>query len=125
MQTNPTDETFLIIQRFNEAFNTHNVDTIMSLMTDDCIFENTSPSPDGERYQGAKAIRAFWENFFEASPQAYFEYIDVFSCGDRGVVRWLYRWGVDREGVPGHIQGVDIFRVRDGQVCEKLSYVKG
>jgi hypothetical protein len=39
-------------------------------------------------------------------------------------VRWLYRW-VDADGKDGHIRGVDVFRVRDGKVAEKLAYVKG
>ena len=41
-----------------------------------------------------------------------------------GTVRWIYRW-VDGDGKPGHVRGVDVFRVRDGKVAEKLSYVKG
>jgi ketosteroid isomerase-like protein len=30
-----------------------------------------------------------------------------------------------REGKPWHLRGIDVFRVRDGRVAEKLSYVKG
>jgi hypothetical protein len=48
----------------------------------------------------------------------------MFACGDRAVVGWTYRW-VDENGKAGHIRGVDMFRVRDGKVAEKLSYVKG
>jgi hypothetical protein len=29
----------------------------MTLMTDDCVFENTWPAPDGERYEGQVAVR--------------------------------------------------------------------
>jgi len=32
---------------------------------------------------------------------------------------------VEKEGKRGHVRGADIFRVRDGRVAEKLSYVKG
>jgi hypothetical protein len=28
-------------------------------------------------------------------------------------------------GAAGHIRGVDVFRLRDGKVAEKLAYVKG
>jgi ketosteroid isomerase-like protein len=93
---------------------------MMALMTDDCVFENTSPSPDGERYAGQAAVRAFWARFFEESPGARFEAEELFAGGDRCVVRWTYRWGDD-----GHVRGVDVFRVRDGKVAEKLAYVKG
>ncbi len=56
---------------------------------------------------------------------AVFETEEIFASGDRCVVRWLYRWAADEAGKPGHVRGVDIFRVRDGKVAEKLSYVKG
>ena len=35
---------------FNEAFNRHDVAGMMQPMSDDCIFENTGPAPDGAVY---------------------------------------------------------------------------
>jgi ketosteroid isomerase-like protein len=93
-------------------------------MTDDCVFESTGPPPDGERHLGQAAVRAFWERFFADSPLAWFDAEDAFAAGDRCLVRWRYRWGGDSPDA-GHIRGVDVFRVRDGKVAEKLSYVKG
>lgn len=107
------------IDAFNTAFGNADVDAIMDLMTDDCIFENTFPAPDGERHTGQAAVRAFWEKFFAATPKAAWETEDLFVSGDRAVARWIFNWG------DGHVRGVDIFRVRDGKVAEKLSYVKG
>lgn len=112
------------VDRFNEAFGRHDVEAIMAAMTTDCVFENTSPVPAGTRYEGAAAVRAFWEDFFRASPHARFEIEDQFACGDRVVVNWTYHW-LDAARQPGSVRGVDLFRVRDGKVAEKLSYVKG
>jgi hypothetical protein len=39
-------------------------------------------------------------------------------------VRWVYTW-TDADGSEGRIKGVDVLRVRDGKVAEKLAYVKG
>jgi ketosteroid isomerase-like protein len=119
-----TSATRAVIERFNAAFNRHDVSAIMALMTDDCVFENTYPPPDGERYEGQQAVRAFWEKFFHSSPTAHFDFEELFAGGNRCVVRWRYRW-TGQDGKSGHIRGVDIFRVRDGKVAEKLSYVKG
>jgi hypothetical protein len=91
----------------------------MAAMTDDCLFENTGPAPDGERCQGAAAVRAFWDQFFASNPGATFVAEEQFAAGDRCVVRWRYDWGT------GHVRGIDVFRVRDGRVAEKLCYVKG
>ncbi|HLT46653.1 MAG TPA: nuclear transport factor 2 family protein [Rubricoccaceae bacterium] len=118
-----TEATLDAVARFNEAFNAHDVDAVMALMTDDCLFDSTRPPPDGERVEGQAAVRAYWEAFFARSPQAHFEAEEVFGCGDRAVVRWTYRWV--RDGQPGRVRGVDVFRVRDGKVSEKRSYVKG
>lgn len=112
-----------VVERFNEAFGRHDVDAIMSWMTPDCIFENTRPAPDGERVVGADAVRATWEALFARSPQARFEAEEIVECGDRCVVRWVYHWVRGSEA--GHVRGIDLFKVRDGLVAEKFSYVKG
>lgn len=122
MSLAPVD-TLAVVRAFNEAFNRHDVDGIMEMMTADCVFENTRPAPDGTRVEGAAAVRAVWERLFASSPQAHFEVSDMFAAGDRAVVLWTYHWVKDSG--PGHVRGVDVFRVRDGRVAEKLSYVKG
>lgn len=118
-----SEETLSIVERFNDAFNRHDVDAIMAAMTADCVFDSTRPPPDGELYEGAAAVREFWRSFFSRSAEARFETEEIFAAGDRCVVRWVYHWV--RDGQPGHVRGVDIFRVRDGKVAEKFSYVKG
>ena len=92
-------------------------------LTEDCLFENTVPPPDGERYKGSAAVGEFWERFFGATPSARFETEELFAADDRAVVRWVFHW--EDENGPGHVRGVDVMRVRDGKVAEKLSYVKG
>ena len=119
-----TAETIAAIERFNEAFNRHDVDAIMAAMTDDVVFDSTGPAPDGMQVVGQDAMRAVWEDFFRSSPHAYFDVEEMFAAGDRCTVRWLYRFHKDDPGA-GHVRGVDIFRVRDGKVAEKLCYVKG
>jgi ketosteroid isomerase-like protein len=73
---------------------------------------------------GQAAVRAAFADFFLTSPDARFEAEEAFAAGERAVVRWLYRW-VSEDGQAGHVRGVGLFRVRDGKVAEKLSYVKG
>ncbi len=119
-----TSSTLNVIERFNDAFNRHDVDAVMALMTDDVIFENTSPFPDGERYTGQDAVRAFWQGLFDSTPDAHFAAEDIFAVDDRCTVRWRYTF-TSSDGSPGHVRGVDVFKVREGKVAEKLAYVKG
>lgn len=115
--------TLLAVEKFNIAFNRHDVDAVMNAMTEDCIFENTNPQPDGTRLVGADEVRAYWKKFFAANPDAFFETEEIFANGDRCVVRWIYR--KTKDGKPWHLRGVDVFKVRNGKVAEKLAYVKG
>ena len=113
-----------VVERFNEAFNRHDVAGMMQLMSDDCIFENTAPAPDGTVYSGKEVATQFWQDFFRESPQAHIEIEEIFGFGIRCIMRWRYDW-VDGAGEKGHVRGVDIFQVRDGYIQQKLSYVKG
>lgn len=113
-----------IILQFNDALNEHDVDGMMRLMTADCVFENTSPPPYGERFEGQADVRAFWTDFFQGSQTCSIEPEEVFAVDDRVVMRWIYRW-VGLDGMPGQIRGIDLYRLKDGLIAEKQSYVKG
>ena len=112
-----------VIDRFNEAFNRHDADAVTALLTDDTVFEDTSPAPDGRRITGKTAVAAFWRDWFVRNGDAVFEAEDVIVTGDRAVVRWIYR--KTRNGEPWHIRGVDVFTVRGERVAAKLAYGKG
>ena len=113
-----------VVLAFNEAFNRQDVAGMMQLMSDNCIFENTTPAPDGAAYSGKEAVKKFWQNFFRESPQAHIEIEEIFGLGERCIMRWKYK-GVDMAGKVGNVRGVDIFRVRGGLIHEKFSYIKG
>ena len=112
-----------IIDRFNEAFNRHDADGVAALLTDDTVFEDTSPAPDGRRIEGRAAVAAHWKDWFAHNAGARFEAEETIVSGDRAVVRWVYR--KMRDGAPWHLRGVDVFTVRNGKVAAKLAYVKG
>lgn len=116
--------TIAAVTRLNDALNRHDVDAVMAAMTDDCVFDNTYPPPDGQRYEGQDAVRAFWDDMLHSSPHAHFATEEIFASGDRCVVRWRYTYD-GPDGAAHHIRGVDVLRVRDGKVAEKLAYVKG
>ena len=111
-----TDDTLSVIRRFNEAFGRHDVDAVMAMMTEDCVFEDTSP-PHGGRHQGQAAVRTVWEQLFASRP--HFKTEEGVVCGDRATYRWRY----DFDG--GSVRGIDLFRVSEGKVAEKFAYVKG
>jgi ketosteroid isomerase-like protein len=107
-----------VVEAFGAAWADHNLDAALALVTDDCVFDATGPAPDGTRWVGVDAVRTVWRPIFD-NPRSQFEEEETFQAGDRVVQRWCYNF----DG--GHVRGVDLFRVRDGKVAEKLSYVKG
>jgi uncharacterized protein (TIGR02246 family) len=111
-------ELLALADRFNHAWNTHDLEAALALVSDDCVFETTAPAPDGERHQGREALRAAWKPVFD-NPDSHFDFEELLVAGDRLAQRWRYSWG------SGHVRGVDLLRVRDGRIAEKLSYVKG
>jgi hypothetical protein len=106
-----------VVNRFNAAWGAHDLAATLALISDDCVFESTSP-PDGQRYVGLAAIRAAWQPIFD-DHASQFTVEDSFSAGAHVVQRWRYDW----DG--GHVRGVDLFTVRNGLVTAKIAYVKG
>jgi ketosteroid isomerase-like protein len=111
------------INNFNEAFNRHDADALAAFLTEDTVFEDTSPAPDGRRIDGKAAVIDFWRGWFARNSDAHFDAEEIIVSGNRAVVLWVYR--KMRNGQPWHLRGVDIFTVRDGKVAAKLAYVKG
>jgi ketosteroid isomerase-like protein len=119
----PADEVRTAIERYRDAVNRHDIEAVVAAFTDDGLIDCTPP-PNGERYEGSAAISALFRQLFDSADERTFDTEELIIVGDRAVVRWRHHW-VDRSGRPGHVRGVDVLRVRDGKVAEKLSYVKG
>jgi ketosteroid isomerase-like protein len=113
-----TSDASSVVAAFGTAWAAHNLDEALSMTTDDCLFESTGPAPDGVQHKGHDAIRQAWQPIFDDTASR-FEVEESIAMGDRVVERWVYTWN------GGHIRGVDVFKVRDGKVAEKLAYVKG
>ena len=125
-ESNPQSQeqvTRATINEFNDAFNRHDAEALATLLTEDTIFEDTSPAPDGKRVEGKVAVAEFWRGWFAKNTDAHFDAEDVIVAGNRATVLWVYR--KMRNGQPWHLRGVDVFTVRDGKVAAKLAYVKG
>lgn len=123
MKMSRIESAMRVVLAFNEAFNRHDVAGMMQLVSDDCLFESSAPAPDGAVYRGKEAMTQFWQAFFRHSPEARMEIEEIFGLGMRCVMRWRYHW-TSPAGEKRYVRGVDICQVKNGLICEKLSYVK-
>ena len=113
-----------VVIEFQEAFNHRDAPAMMKLVSDDYIYESSAPAPGGTLYKGKEAAAEFWRVFCAKTPAASVEVEDVFGTGLRCVMRWTFAVDDNASGVDP-IRGVDIFRVRNGAICEQVSYIKG
>ena len=112
------------LQAFADAWNRHDVDAIMSFMTDDCVFEaSAGPEVCGEHFEGPEAVRAAFADVWATFPDAHWGNARHFVCGDRGVSEWVFS-GTRRDGTRVEVHGCDLFRFRDGKIALKNSYRK-
>ena len=113
-----------LLQAFADAFNRHDVDAIMSFMTDDCTFE-ASAGPDvcGAHYSGRDAVRDSFVEVWTTFPDAAWIEARHFVCGERGVSEWTFT-GTRRDGARVEVHGCDLFTFRGGKIALKDSYRK-
>ena len=120
----PTESAVIeLVRRFEEGFNTGDVDALMADMTDDAVFEHVAPEGVSVgRHEGASAVRAVWESMPEHFPGCRFVIEDIFASGDRCLCRFsmTFRAG---DGSAVTRRGADVFTVRDGKIAAKLTYL--
>jgi steroid delta-isomerase-like uncharacterized protein len=124
MSAAPAEFTPEVLQAFADAWNRHDVDALMSFMSDDCAFE-ASAGPDicGTRAVGPAAVRAAYAEVFATFPDAHWGDARHFVCGDRGVSEWTFT-GTRGDGTRVEVRGCDLFTFRGGKIALKNSYRK-
>ncbi len=108
----------------SDAFNRHDVQSILSFMTDDCVF-NAAGGPDvhGTRFVGHKDVGAAFEQVWAMFPDAQWADGNHLVAGDKGVSEWTFM-GTKADGSRLVAQGCDIFTFRDGKIAVKNAFRK-
>ncbi|HEY2073948.1 MAG TPA: nuclear transport factor 2 family protein [Gaiellaceae bacterium] len=102
-----------LIERYNGAWNAHDVDAIASMHHPDVVFHNHTAD---EKAEGADAVRAHIARIFENNPDLQFETRSLRVADDFAVCEWTARaHGVEWDGV-------DVFPLEDGLVRRKDVY---
>lgn len=113
-----------LLQRFADAWNDHDMDALMSMMTEDCVFEPSAGNAvNGERHEGQRAVRAAYEAVFAQYPDAHWANARHFVTGNRGVSEWTFT-GTRTDGSRVEVTGCDLFTFRNGQIAVKNSFRK-
>ena len=74
------------MQPFEDVFNAHDVNGIMSHMRRDCVFEaSAGTSINGEKFEGQEQVRKAFEEVFATFPDAHWGNAKHFIFENRGL----------------------------------------
>ena len=116
----------LCLKQLCDAFNSHNLDQIMSHFADDCVLEMPRGNrPWGARQEGKDNVRKALAGRFEGLPDVHYgdEQHFVDESSNTGISKWILT-GTLRDGKRIEVWGCDFYTFSDGKVARKDSYWK-
>ena len=113
-----------VLERMLDGFNRHDLDTIMPLFANDCVFESPrGPDPWGTRFTGPVEVREGLGSRFRGIPDVHYGDGDHFVSGERGASEWTLT-GTTVEGERLEVRGCDLWTFRGDEIVRKDSFWK-
>jgi steroid delta-isomerase-like uncharacterized protein len=125
-QTNAKEMTVTVatLKEILEAFNRHDLDSIMEFFSEDCSFDfPRGPEPWGQRFIGKAQVREALAGRFKGIPDVHYGEDSHWVAGEKGVSEWTLT-GTTTSGVSLKVRGCDHWEFRNGKVTRKDSYWK-
>lgn len=116
--------TYDLLKGFLEAFNHHDLDSIMEYFSDECVFYMPrGAGPRGDMFSGKEEVRAGLAKRFEGIPDVHYG-DDRHWAGDNfGVSEWTLT-GTTVSGKYIEVRGVDLLEFNNGKISRKDSFWK-
>ncbi len=112
------------LESFIDAWNDHDVEALMSMMSDDCrYFSSAGNSASGNAFHGRESVRAGYAAIFETYTDAHWGDAQHAVWGQRGYSEWTFT-GTSQDGARVEVRGCDLFTFTDGRIAVKDSYRK-
>ena len=116
--------TLELMKAISAAFNSRDVDRIVSFFTDDATFWLArGPEPVGRTLAGKAAIRKALADRFAVIPDMRWENEEYILAGDRGISVWTVR-GESADGEDLNYQGCDIYTFEGDKIIHKNTFWK-
>lgn len=114
------------LKQILEAFNRHDLDSIMEFFSDDCSFDfPRGQEPWGQRFIGKAQVKAALAGRFKGIPDVHYGNDShwISADGNHGVSEWTLT-GTTTSGTHVNVRGCDHWEFGDGKVTRKNSYWK-
>lgn len=120
----PDSVSIAFLNDFADAWNRHDVEAIVSMMTPDAVMlASAGPLALGQGMKGHEALRSGIADLFKAMPDARWNGASHFVSGNRGVTEWVFT-ATRSDGSKVETPGCDIFTFRNGLIAVKDSFRK-
>ena len=124
MATDTCKVTAETLERLLGAFNSHDIDAVMSFFADDCKLDlPRGPDPWGRRLQGREQVREGLASRFAGIPDVHYSDDRHWVTADRGCSEWLLT-GTATDGQRIEVSGCDLFEFIGDKIVRKDSYWK-
>lgn len=112
------------LQAFSAAWNNHDIDALMSFVTDDCVFHTAAgPEVFGSTFSGRDAVRESFQLVWKNFPDAAWLDGDHFVSGDRAISESTF-CATKPDGSRIEARMVDVFTLKDGKIQVKNAFRK-
>jgi len=112
------------LERFFDAWNDHDIDTIVDAFTPDGAYlASIGPDDEGTAFRGAEEVRRGVAAFLGRYPDAHYTDLRIGMDGDRAFATWTFS-GADPQGQRITYRGVDVFEFEGALISLKDAYRK-
>ncbi len=112
-----------LLAKFSKAWGQADVDGLMALMTDDCVYKASVGPEPGTTYSGKDEVRRGFAEILEYESGGEQRGGRLWFSGDYAFAEWSYDEVAD-DGSITDIQGIDIFHFVDGKLALKDAFRK-
>jgi len=117
-----------VVREYLAAWNAHDVERLMALFTDDCVYEDVAL---GRLEQGKERVRALVESVFVDLADFKMEVRSAFGLGDWAATEWTMTGRFVHSSVPSlaatgrsfAVRGATMLELRDGRILRNSDYL--
>lgn len=117
-----------IAKLFIESWSTHDINNLISLFAEDCLYEEVA---SGRSYSNKEGIAGYAESTLSGVPDSEFEIITLIADREMAMVEWVWKGtnsvGWEAMGIPAtgkyfELRGVSVMRIENNLIRRISDY---